>query len=470
LLLPRTATALTELYFIDPLQSFVTIAAGSGATLDFGGGPIELPFGTQVGNIAGVSGNVLPGIGLSDGLTTSLSGQIQVDYNPNFNIRFFQGSTFVLLDDSGSWAPGDPGAVAPAQGGVAFGGPLNIVGAAALRDAAFNFGTGPQSLTNLGGGAFSYSGISSISVIEGAFDYDTNLFGQGGRGFLDEATVFFSLQPGRIEDLGGGINKITQREQSDLDLHLRDRRGPAHRADLCRHDAAAGRLLLLERRRSDSVEYPRSRDRAGGRRRRGNLRPARLRDLPRRRRDRNRAAFDAIHDSEAPARRRLVRHPGRDEQRCFGAWESSHLPTGGGDCNASAPFCVTGPFLTTARCSDGAENTQCAGSFHCADATCIEYFPGLGICQDGSATDACLADADCDAGCDCVNFGGALGSCVGGCAPPGGEGAYCTTAADCASPLGCVDFVVQSICFQCSLDAECSAGETCQGGLCLPGS
>jgi hypothetical protein len=65
--LPRGAQALSELYLIDPTQSFVTIAAGSGATLDFGGGPIDLPFRTQVGEVTGVSGNVLPGIGLSNG-------------------------------------------------------------------------------------------------------------------------------------------------------------------------------------------------------------------------------------------------------------------------------------------------------------------------------------------------------------------------------------------------------------------
>lgn len=213
LLLPHSATALSELYFIDPAQSFVTIAAGSGATLDFGAGPIALPFGSQVGNVAGVSGNVLPGIGLSNGLATTLSGQIQVDYRPNFDIRFFTGSTFVLLDESGTWAPGDPSDPAtptPAQGAVSFSGALGIVGAAALRDAAFDFGTGPQTLTNLGGGAFSFFGLSAISVLSGAFDYDTNLFGLEGRGFLDDAIVFIGLQPAaRIDELGGGVNRIT---------------------------------------------------------------------------------------------------------------------------------------------------------------------------------------------------------------------------------------------------------------------
>lgn len=210
--LPRSATALTELYTIDPALSFVSIVEGSGATLDFGGGPIALPFRTQVGEVAGVSGEVLPGIGISNGLTTSLYGQIQTDYRPNLDIRFFAGSTYVLPGESGNWAPGQPGDPAGpslAQGGVSFGGPLNIVGAAALRNAAFQFSTPPQPLTNLGGGAFRFNSFTAISVIDGAFDYDTNLFGLDGRGYLDEATAFAALRTGRIEELGGGLNRLT---------------------------------------------------------------------------------------------------------------------------------------------------------------------------------------------------------------------------------------------------------------------
>jgi hypothetical protein len=117
-----------------------------------------------------------------------------------------------MLGDSGSWAPGDPdGPSGPstAQGGVAFGGPLGITGSAALRNAAFNFGTPNQPLTNLGGGVFSYNSFAAISVIDGAFDYETNLFGLAGRGFLDEASLFVGFQTGRIEELGDGINRIT---------------------------------------------------------------------------------------------------------------------------------------------------------------------------------------------------------------------------------------------------------------------
>ncbi len=92
--------------------------------------------------------------------------------------------------------------------------------------------------------------------------------------------------------------------------------------------------------------------------------------------------------------------------------------------------------------------------------------------QDGSPIDVCNVDTDCDAGCDCVYAGGAsIGNCVGGCAPAGGQGAYCTTADDCsAPPLGCcLNFDPQGICYPCSLDAHCVPGETCQTGECQPG-
>lgn len=145
---------------------------------------------------------------------------------------------------------------------------------------------------------------------------------------------------------------------------------------------------------------------------------------------------------------------------------SSHLPSGGGDCGASAPLCVSGPGLVNARCSDGSDGSACAGNFHCVDSKCIETFPGLGVCQDGSPVDLCLADADCQAGCTCFKQGGTRGNCLGDCAPPGEAGDFCMDAIDCNPPWGCVSLGTQSICYRCTLDAQCAPGETCLGGEC----
>lgn len=146
---------------------------------------------------------------------------------------------------------------------------------------------------------------------------------------------------------------------------------------------------------------------------------------------------------------------------------SSHLPTGGGDCSAAAPVCVSGPGLVSPRCSDGADGRGCADASHCIGSRCIPVIFGIGICQDGSAGDACLSASDCDAGCSCVAAGSA-GICAGDCAPFGDRGAFCTTPADCNLPFGCVSLGTQSICFRCTTDAHCDsgAGEVCVAGQC----
>jgi hypothetical protein len=210
-LAPQRAFALLDLYYIDPAQSFARIASGSQAMLDLGSGPINLPFSSQIGQVAGASASTLPGIGLSDGLVTSLSGQIQADYLPGVRIRFYGNGTYVALDDSGSWAPGEAGAAAPAtgQGGVVFGGPLGISGTAALREAAFNFGSANQNVIALGGGVFEFDSFAAIGVIGGAFDYDTNLFGFDGRGYLEEGSQFVGFQRGQLANLGNDVRQLT---------------------------------------------------------------------------------------------------------------------------------------------------------------------------------------------------------------------------------------------------------------------
>lgn len=153
------------------------------------------------------------------------------------------------------------------------------------------------------------------------------------------------------------------------------------------------------------------------------------------------------------------------------ACASSYLAaTGGGDCGPSAPICVTGPGLVAPRCSNGSDGSACAGQFHCPNGFCFEFFPGLGLCQDGSALDLCRNDSDCDAGCDCVNLGGSSGGCLGGCAIPGDRGSYCTAPTECALPFGCVTTGPVSFCFDCTLDSECTDTETCVAGECVPGS
>lgn len=210
---PAPAQALIENYFIVPGESFLQLGAASGFSLDLGGGTeVFAPFVSQLGIVPGTSGLVLPGIGASDGLSTSLGGQLRVDLTTM--LRLLPGGTTILPARSGTWGPGipsSPAAPASASFGVAFSAPsLGLTGTAALRGTAFTMNMLPTVLTPQSATTSTFDAFALVSVLGGVVDFDTNLVGIDGRGFLDETQLFVTdASGGLLDELGGGLRRIT---------------------------------------------------------------------------------------------------------------------------------------------------------------------------------------------------------------------------------------------------------------------
>jgi hypothetical protein len=210
---PVPAQALIESFTLVPAQSFLQLDAESGFTIELGGGPLFAPFATQVGVVPGATGAAVPGIGPSDGLRTSLSGTVRTDVTPT-QISIQSGGTAVTPGHSGTWAPGapaNPNALAPASLAVSFAFPsLDLAGTAALRGTAFSMNAAPTNRVAQTATSWTFAAFPLFSVLGGVIDFDTNLASIGGRGFFDETRLLFGgQQNGLLEDLGGGLLRLT---------------------------------------------------------------------------------------------------------------------------------------------------------------------------------------------------------------------------------------------------------------------
>ena len=183
-------------YQIDPTQSHIQIDDTSRLRVDFGGltSAVALPFLSQVG--AGGTGSVLPGIGVSGGLITSLAGTLLVDVTEDptpSQIQIVSRRTSVTLGSNGLWLPGLPDAGTATSGELAGRIQSDAFGFAAelaIRDAEFSLGHAtPVVLTDQGSGSFTFTygtdGLDPIPV-NGTFDYDTNFGVPLGHGPLLE--------------------------------------------------------------------------------------------------------------------------------------------------------------------------------------------------------------------------------------------------------------------------------------------
>lgn len=219
---PDEARATAVRFYVSPFESRVTL--GGGLLVDFGGAgsPVFVPFAAQVSG-GGAGGTPLSGGPASDGLTTSVSGQL----NPELNLAASPSSIqlrtrFELTPGtSGSWLPGspaDPAAPAPAQIGLSFADAgLGLSGRAALRDAAFVLESGVLLMQQAPAGHYRFPvplapGLPVPSVTwrlaAGVFDYETNLPGLSGRAFLPELSVQASLDDATLDVLAGGLQRL----------------------------------------------------------------------------------------------------------------------------------------------------------------------------------------------------------------------------------------------------------------------
>lgn len=207
------AHATLQIFTIDPVASVVS-AAGSQLALDLGGlgGPASIPIQSQLGHPGTTSGALLPDGTLSDGLRTALAGQLLVDRNPA-SIQFRSQRTEIEPTQSGNWLAGvpvDPNRPAAAQ----LGGFLSSADPAfsahfAIREAAFVFSS-PAGVALLpSGSGFDFDARQILKVAAGALDFDTSLFSLDDRESLAELSLTNRAAAGRLDALGGTLERLT---------------------------------------------------------------------------------------------------------------------------------------------------------------------------------------------------------------------------------------------------------------------
>jgi hypothetical protein len=202
LLAATPSRATFQLFTVDPTRSFVAIAAGSGLSIDLGSlAAVSLPFSSQLGVVADVTGATLPDGTTSDGFRTSVSGQVLADVTPT-TIRFYSQQTLLVAGVSGSWQTGPPATRAtPANAQLA----VHIAddlfartGNAALRDAAFTYSSPAIALTPDG----SFDAAQSLRAAAGEIDFRILLSGLSGRDFLSNATTPNGAGTGSLKQKG----------------------------------------------------------------------------------------------------------------------------------------------------------------------------------------------------------------------------------------------------------------------------
>ena len=100
----------------------------------------------------------------------------------------------------------------------------------------------------------------------------------------------------------------------------------------------------------------------------------------------------------------------------------------------------------------GMDYAMCLGSVELGNSCSADYDCASGICSNDVCAE-CATDADC----------GVEGSCVSGSSYDyclSGYGETCSEASDCASGI-CTNLVIYNVCSECSSDADCPNGESC---------
>lgn len=138
---------------------------------------------------------------LPGSLTTNVFGTLEVTITPGF-IAFDGGSNLDLVEQPGPFLPGSaPADLAGAIEDILPG----LDGFATVRDAVFDVTNGPQALSGVG--EFSTAGMQ-VFFSSGVTAYEVPGLLEGSYTYGGQFDVFVP-QTGTLEDLGGGIFKIT---------------------------------------------------------------------------------------------------------------------------------------------------------------------------------------------------------------------------------------------------------------------
>jgi hypothetical protein len=182
-------------FMIDPTQSSISL---QGSYLTYSGAQIPI---MEQG----------PGA-----LTTTYQGPLATDMdvvNGTINFMGPDGGTAVSANISGNWRPGAggvPGATDPAN----YGGTLTVLLSpiyGAIRNIIGSFPTnGPVTLTNQGGGAYSFPSNQTVEIDSGVLDYETpdSLYGSGETSVTGSAGQNQAAN-GSVQDNGDGTFTIT---------------------------------------------------------------------------------------------------------------------------------------------------------------------------------------------------------------------------------------------------------------------
>jgi hypothetical protein len=215
---PTAARAVPVALYINEAESRLQLTSGTlGVSLvpGYGGSRAILTLGPQAGT-TGTSAGTLPGGGTSDGLITSLAGQLLLDADPatSGSFQFDSRASFIAPGVSGNWLPDatQSGAAAPAQAGTLFADVnLGIDGRAALRD-LFASAEGYFFRAAAGTNTWTFTGDGQFHPLVGSFDYVSGIPGvSGGAAFgTGRNPLRFRPMAGAMyEILPGGVSKLT---------------------------------------------------------------------------------------------------------------------------------------------------------------------------------------------------------------------------------------------------------------------
>lgn len=135
-------------------------------------------------------------------LTSTFTGTLEATTSPGF-ISFDGGSIIDVVEQPGPFLPGNQPADFAAVAENIIG---DLDGYAAIKNVFIDVSNGPQAVS--GAGEFSTAGMTALLVVGGTFDFTIP-------GLVDGSFLmggpFDSVTPltGTLEDLGGGVSKIT---------------------------------------------------------------------------------------------------------------------------------------------------------------------------------------------------------------------------------------------------------------------
>jgi hypothetical protein len=149
-------------------------------------------------------------------MTAAYEGTLTADFDTGAGtISFLGDSTSLLADISGTWMPmiGGGSMGNPGSDDAPYGSTFQLFGNnwSALRDLVSTMSTdSPLTLTQAGGGLYTFPSVQTSGVASGNLDYNTTQFGQGRTGFGGSQWMSQNQgADGSLQDNGDGTFTIT---------------------------------------------------------------------------------------------------------------------------------------------------------------------------------------------------------------------------------------------------------------------